>query len=578
VLGRKKTRLLGKFFSEGRISVLALVVLIFGLLLIVRLFYLQVWRHPYYYSLAAERQEVNRDLFPVRGQIYTREKDELYPLVANREYYLLYAEPSKIQSPNKIIDGLTPILGLKEEEWKEMLTRLGKKDDPYEPLKHKITKKQADQIKDLNFEGLGFLPEPYRFYPEKSIGGHLFGFVSYNDNKSTGQYGLEGYFNDQLSGKPGLIKSIKDAVGSLITIGPRSIKNAENGSDLVLTVNREIQYTACQKLKQYYERFSAQSGTVIIMQPDGAILAMCSYPDFDPENYRETKDINIFNNPATFVAYEPGSVFKAYTMAAGLDSGAVTPQTTYEDTGEVKISNFTIKNSDLKAHGKQNMVDVLEHSLNTGAIFVEQKMGKDTFERYIRDLGFGKLTGITLDRESSGNLASLNKSGEIFGMTASYGQGITATPIQLVTAFAAIANQGKLPKPYIVSEIIKPNGEKEVFSPQVVKQVISPKAASMLAGMLTSVVERGYGKKAGVKGYYFAGKTGTAQIASPSGGYGAETNHTFIGFGPVSSPKFVMLMKLEKPKGPKFAEDTIVPLFHDLAEFMINYYQISPDY
>ncbi len=566
------------FFSEKRILVLAAVMTIMGLFIIGRLFFLQILKHDHYTQLASKRQEISESVSATRGSISVKEKDGYYPLVANREYYLLFAEPYKISSPGEVIDKITPILGLEEDEWQDILPRLSKKSDPYEPLWHKVTKEQSEKIKALEIDGLGFSSESYRFYTEKSLGGHILGFSKVIDNELKGQYGIEGYFDKELSGRPGIIKSFKDALGSLIAIGPRLVEEPENGSDIVLTINREIQYNACRMLKGYYEKFKAESGTVIIMEPTGAIIAMCNFPDFDPENYKDVEDINVFNNPAIFTAYEPGSVFKAFTMAAGIDSGAVKPEDKYDDKGEIKISSFTIRNSDLKAHGSVSMTDILKLSLNTGAIYVEQKVGKDKFKKYVENLGFGKDTGITLDKEMPGDISSLNKSGEIYGMTASFGQGIMATPIQLVTAFAALANQGKLPRPYIVSEIRKPDGEIQTFEPQTVRQVISPSTASTLSGMLTSVVEQGYGKKAGVSGYFFAGKTGTAQIASPSGGYGAQTNHTFIGYGPVSKPKFVMLVKLAKPQGPKFAEDSITPLFHDLAEFMINYYKISPDY
>jgi len=558
--------------------ILALVIFFLALLIVLRLFSLQVIQHDFYLALATQKHEVYKDLFPQRGSIYVREKGELYPLVASRDYYLVYAEPSKIEDAGAVIDAITPVLGLEKAEWQELLGRLNKKADPYEPIKHKATKQQADQIKEKNLAGIGFTPEPYRFYPETGIGGHIFGFVGNKDDKIAGQYGLEGYFNKELAGRPGLIKSFKDALGSLITIGSRSIKKAENGSDLVLTIDRQVQFTACLKLKEYTEKFQAEGGTVIIMRPTGAILAMCSLPDFDPEKYNEAAEINYLNNPAIFTAFEPGSVFKAFTMAAGLDTGQVSPETTYFDKGERKVEPYTLKNSDNKAHGTTTMSQVLEKSLNLGAIFVEQTVGKEIFKKYLSDFGFGKKSGIELDTEMPGDLSSLNKRGDIFGMTASYGQGITVTPLQLASAFAAIANQGKLVKPYIVSEIIKPGGEKEIFQPREVRQVMSPKTAAILTGMLISVVENGYGKLAKVKGYYLGGKTGTAEVASPGGGYGEKTIHTFIGFGPVSKPEFVMLTKLDNPKGPRFAESSSVPLFGELAQYLLNYYQVPPDY
>lgn len=564
-------------FSEVRIIILALVIFLFGAIIIFRLFTLQIAQNSFYLTMASKRHEVYKDLFPARGSIYTREDEKLYPLVANRDYYLVYAEPSKIASPKKIVDSITSILGLEEEEWKDLLGRLAKRDDPYEPIKHKATKQQIEQIEELELEGIGFMPEPYRFYSEQGIGGHIFGFVSFKDEEKRGQYGLEGHFNKELSGKSGLIKSMKDALGSLITIGPRSVQKAEDGADLVLTIDRHIQFKACQKLKEFYDYFEAEGGSVIIMEPTGAIIAMCSLPDFDPENYNEVEDINYLNNPAIFYPFEPGSVFKAITMAAGLDTGKVEPETTYVDEGEVKVYPYIIRNADFQAHGEQNMIYVLEHSLNTGALFVEQEIGKKTFKKYVEAFGFGENTGISLDTEMPGDLSQLDKRGDIYGITASYGQGITVTPLQMVTAFAAIANRGQLPKPYIVSEIIQPDDTKQIIQPEVVRQVIEPKTASLLTGMLISVVENGYGAKAKVDGYYLGGKTGTAQVAA-AGGYGAKTIHSFVGFGPVANPKFVMLVKLDNPKGIRFSSDSITPLFGQLAEFLLNYYQIQPDY
>lgn len=564
--------------SVKRARMLAVIMVVGGVLIITKLFVMQVVKHSQYKTVASENQEVSRNILANRGSIFTKEQGELHPLVADLNYYLLYAEPKNIKDSSKIIDTITPILGLKDEEWKALAPKLANQSDPYEPIKHKVSEQQKKEIEAAKLEGLGFSVEPNRYYPEKEIGGHIFGFVSTDGDDQSGRYGLEGYFNKQLSGQRGLLTSIRDAVGSLITIGPRQVKKAQDGSDIVLTIDRAIQYTTCQRLKHYYEWFKADAGTVIIMEPTGAILAMCSFPDFDPENYGETKDIYTFNNPAIFQAFEPGSVFKMITMASGLDAGAVSPDTTYEDFGSIKVDKFTIKNSDLKAHGKQTMTEVLEKSLNTGAIFVEQKVGKEKFRDYVKAFGFGQLTGITLDTEMPGDISLLDEKGPIYGMTASFGQGITATPIQLVTAFASIANRGKLMRPYIVSEINSSDGTKQVFGPEEVRQAVQPKSAALITGMLTSVVENSYSQKAKVPGYYIAGKSGTAQVAGSNGGYGGATNHSFIGFGPVSNPRFVILVTLFNPKGVRFAEGSSVPLFGELAEYLLNYYHVQPDY
>ncbi len=564
--------------KESRISIIAIVIFLFGGIIIFKLFSLQVVQGAWYALAATEKHEVLRELFPERGSIYVRENNDLYPIVTNSTYYTVYAEPNKIESPNKVIDGITSILGLEESEWKELLGRLADNTDPYEPIKKKVPRSKVQEIEKLELDGVGFIPETYRFYSEKDLGGHIFGFISRGDEQ-VGQYGIEGYFEDELNGEQGSIKSIKDAAGALVTVGSRSLKPATDGVDLVLTIDRQVQFTACEKLKKYYEYFEASSASVIIMDPNtGAITAMCSFPDFDPENYNQVEEINYFNNPAIFYDFEPGSIFKSFTMAAAIDTGKVKPSDTYVDEGEVEIGPYTIRNADLKAHGEQTMIDVLDKSLNTGTIYVADRLGKSDFKKYVERFGFGQLTNIELDTEVKGNIDALDKRGEIYYLTGSYGQGITATPIQLVSAYAALVNGGSLYKPYIVEEKIYPSGKTEVTKPDKVRQVIDKKTSTLITGMLTSVVENGYGAKAGVDGYYLAGKTGTAQVASEQGGYGQDTIHSFVGFGPVSNPKFVMLVKLDRPKGIRFASDSVTPLFGEIAKFLVSHYQLPPDY
>ena len=565
---------------EQRITAVTAVFFLIGIIILIRLFSLEVLSNPFYSLMASERQEVYKNLFPNRGSIYVREGNELKALVTNRDYYLVYTEPTKITDPGAVVDALTPILGLKEDEWKALLPKLARTDDPYEPIKHKVSPRQVEELEAKELEGIGFMPESYRYYPEKNIGGHLFGFVGFQADERVGQYGLEGYFNQALTGKTGQLKSVKDALGALVTIGPRSITPAEDGVDLVLTLDRKVQFTACEKLKSYFDRYQAERGSVIIMEPKtGAIIAMCGLPDFNPDEYNKVENIEAFNNPAIFYDYEPGSVFKAITYAAGLDTEKIEPTTTYHDTGEVKIGGFTIKNFDGKARGQQTMIQALDESLNTGAMFVAKQVGNATFRQYVQAFGFGEATGISLAGEVPGNISSLDRRGDIYTYTASFGQGITATPLQLAAAFSAIANNGQLMKPYVVAEVRKKNGEVRTAQPEVVRQAIAPKTATILTGMLTSVVETSYDKKGRVEGYYFAGKTGTAQVASSRGGYSGKTIHTFIGFGPTRDPKFTILVRLDNPvSGPRFASDSMGPLFRQLAEYLVAYYHLPPDY
>ena len=446
-----------------------------------------------------------------------------------------------------------------------------------------FNKKGDKAKKELVIDGIGFIMKPYRFYPENNVGANLLGFVSYVNNEQRGSYGLEGFFDQELYGKIGSFKAEKDAVGKVVIIDDKEYINSQDGSDIILTIDRSIQFAACEKLNQAVSKHGADGGSVIVMDPKtGAILAMCSAPDFDPNNYQETKDLKTYNNSAIFSQYEPGSIFKVITMAMGLDQKKITPQTIYKDTGNVKIANYNIENSDHKANGAQTMTQVLEKSLNTGAIFVMRQIGFDVFCKYMKNFGFGEKTGIELEGESKGdikNLVNEKKNKELVAATASFGQGIAVTPLQILSAFAAVANNGILTKPYVVKEIIKNDGARIVAQHRDIRQVISEKAATLLGGMMVNVVKNGHGKKAGVKGYYVAGKTGTAQVPRKDGrGYQAGAHiGSFAGFAPVDDPLFVMLVRIDNPRDVEWAESSAAPLFGEIAEFILNYWQVPKE-
>jgi len=346
-----------------------------------------------------------------------------------------------------------------------------------------------------------------------------------------------------------------------------------------LTIDRNIQFTAEENLKEVVEKWKAEDGTVIIMEPKtGKILALANWPNFDPNNYSEVKNIDIFLNSATQKLFEPGSVFKPITMAAGLDTDKIGPQTTYVDEGIVKIGGYTITNANNRSYGLSSMTKVLEKSINTGAVFVQRLIGPDVFREYVNKFGFSQVTGIDLESEIAGNISNLKEgSPEINFATASFGQGIAVTPIELITALGAIANEGKLMKPYIVEKIIHPDGTETTISPEIRRQVISPQTASKLTSMLVSTVRQGY-DKIKIKGYFIAGKTGTAQIPNPDRkGYSDESTHTFVGWAPAFNPKFIILLKIDKPKGIRFASDSLAPTFAKLTQYLLNYYEIPPE-
>lgn len=549
-----------------------------AVIFIAKLYYLQIVRHEYFTSLAAKAQDAYRELEPERGSIIVRERDRDYPVVTNRALYLVVANPSKVTDPTRVVDTLTSVLGLGEDEWRPIAAKLARRADPYEPLRRKVTKQQVEKIRAAAMPGITDTRESYRYYPEPGFSGQLLGFIGFADVARVGRYGLEGYFERELAGTVGSERGVGDAYGRPLAIGEQRVQAARDGDDLVLTIDRAVQKAACDRLRQGIETFVARGGTVIVLQPSsGAVLAMCSLPNFDPERYSAVDDAAVYNNPAIFEAYEPGSVFKPITMAAAIDLGKMRPPDTYEDTGEIKlVGGKRIRNADGQAHGVQTMLQVLEKSLNTGAVHVVRKVGKESFRRYVQDFGFGQPSGITLDGEVAADISSLARRGEIYAMTASFGQGITVTPLQLAAAFGALANDGRLMRPFIVAERRLPDGTAVATQPQAIRQAVTSRTASTITGMLVQALEGVYDHKAKLPGYYVAGKTGTAQIADPAGGYGQDVHHTFIGYFPAYQPAFVILVKLDRPTKVKHAADSTTVIFRQLAEFLVDYYQLPP--
>ena len=555
---------------------------VFAALIGIKLFILQVIEHEFYEALATGQHEIYKNLFPERGEIFYNEEmtGESYAVATNHSMSLVYADPRHITDSEEFIERLDEVFEFEDEEKEEIIGRISNPEDPYEPIRHEVPDNVVDQIKTMELEGVGFIEERLRFYPENNMGGHILGFVGSDEEGNLGgKYGIEGHFENDLSGDQGFLHSALSATGSWITVADRSFKPAVDGADIYLTIDRNIQYQACTKLYATVAKHGADGGSIIVMRPDGKLLAMCSAPDFNPNNYSEVEEISYFNNPAIFNQYEPGSVFKAITMAAALNEGAVNPKTTYEDPGELEIDDHKIRNFDEKAHGIQTMTQVLEKSLNTGAIFAMEQIGKDKFREYVEKFGFGKLTGIALDSESAGNIASLRFPGDIFAATGSFGQGVTVTPLQMAASFAVIANGGKLVEPYIIDKIEYPNGDVEYFEREELDEVISQRTATLLSGMLVTVVEGGHATKAKVPGYYVAGKTGTAQVPKKNGvGYApGVTIGSFIGYVPAQDPAFVMLVKIDRPD-VMWGSESAAPLFGEMAQFLLNYLQVPPDY
>ena len=520
-----------------------------------RMYDLQLRQGESLSAQAASIHELAGILTPKRGSIYFTDKDGgRIPAAINKDYQSIYAVPKEVTDPGKAAGILAGITGKSEGE---LVKILSKEDDPYEPLIKKATEEQVVLVKKYNLAGIYIGDEPARFYPLGKISSHLIGFTSIiNDafGVGAGRYGAESKYNDKLAGKPGK------------TRGDRLVK-PKNGEDIYLTIDRNIQVQAERTIDRLINQYGAQGGMVIVMEPKtGKILAMLSKPDFDPNNYGQA-EVSTFLNPSVQSVYEPGSIFKVITMAAGIDSGKITPDTTFVDPGSLTLNGKTIRNWDLKAYGRVTMTNVIEKSINTGAAFAVRQMGHDTFHDFIVKIGLKESTEIDLPGEISGSLKPLEEDvRDINYATAGYGQGISVTPIRLITAVSAIANGGVLMRPYTNAE----------SQPKVIRRVMSEETSRQVVGMMVSAVDKA--QIARIQNYNVAGKTGTAFVPNfKTGGYTDEVLNTYIGFAPAYDPQFIILIRLDKPAGAPLAGLTVVPTFRDLAEFVINYYGIPPD-
>ena len=572
---KKKKRQSNRYISVIRLSVIIIAIFVLVGVIFFRLYWLQVKQYDYFTALASKQYQNKKELLPKRGEIIFKEKGRLVPVAINKDLPTIYIIPGEIKQKEETIKKLVDILDLDTEIVRQ---KVFKKNDPYEVIKRKVSKELCDKIKDENLVGVYFKQEKWRYYPGNELASQTLGFLGYNQAGVVGRYGIEQQFDDMLSGKKGFVEEDRDACGRWISIGKRIVNPSDDGNDLVLSLNSTIQFKAEVALENAVKKHSADGGKIIIIEPKtGKILAMTSRPTFNPNEYSNF-EISDFRNPIISDTYEPGSVFKIITMAAGLDSGRVVPGTTYNDTGSVRVAGFNIKNSDEKSYGEQTMIEVIEKSLNTGIIFVEKLLGHKLFLDYIKKFGFGEKSGINLPGEVIGNINNLKTQRDVNFFTASYGQGISVTPLQLIMAYGAIANQGILVKPLIVDTIINSIAGDTKIETKKIRQVISKESAWQTSLMLESNIKNGHGKLAGVPGYRVGGKTGTAQIPDKEqGGYlEGATIGTFAGFAPVDNPVFVMVVIIDHPRDTEWAAGTAAPVFGELAKFLLNYFSVEP--
>ncbi|NCQ06459.1 MAG: penicillin-binding protein 2 [Candidatus Moranbacteria bacterium] len=564
-------------FGMSRVKVLFFVIFFMSSALVIRLYFIQVMGHEKWSALAENQHTISQELSANRGEIYIHDGNGRYPLGVNREYQMVYASPKDIIEKDRSAIELSRVLGV---EAGILRGKFDIPDDPFEVIKKRLNDNEVDEVKALHLKGIGLIPEKYRYYPGGNIASQVIGFTSVKNEKEQGMYGIEASQDALLRGETGTVSQERDASGRWLPLSDREVTPSQDGKSLLLTIDRVIQYETEKLLKESVELYAADSATAVVMDPKtGSILSMASFPQFDPNAYSQVEDFSLFMNKAVSASYEPGSIMKPITMAMGIEEGKVSPGTEFTDPGSVTESGYTIHNSENKSYGRSTMTKVLEQSINTGVIFVEKLVGNQKFAEYLSDFGFGEKTGIELPAELSGNINNLkNIKATLSFFTASFGQGIAATPIQMLSAYAALANEGKLMKPRIIDRIISSDGEEEVREPEVVRQVVSKQTSEALGKMLRSVVVNGHGKKADVPGYLVGGKTGTAQVAK-TGSKGYEDGMSigsFVGYAPINDPKFVVLVKLDNPKNVEWAESSAAPTFGKIMKFLLEYAKIKP--
>lgn len=523
------------------------------ILLGVWLYDIQITKGPLYSAQAAMQYGLAGFKEPHRGTITVTDKNGgVFTIADNQSYGVIKATPNEIKDIDTAVENVSPILGMEADAVRAILA---KKGSPV--LLKKPTPEQSAKILETKITGIGIDEQEKRKYLPGTFASHVLGFAgpSGEDETMKGRYGIEKQFEKKLAGIPG---SLADG----------TVTDPKQGENVALTLDRSIQTQAETILQKLVTDKGAEGGTIIVQEPaTGKILAMASAPDFDPSNY-SNYPLKNFTNPAVQARYEPGSVFKVITAAIGLDTHAFTPNTTYYDTGALTFPDGKIiRNWDMKAHGTMTMTNVIEESLNTGAAFMQTKIGNAPFYKYVAAFGFNEPTGIELPGEVAGNLKNIKThKADIDFASASFGQGIAVTPIELIAAVGVIANGGTLMKPFIIAET----------EPKAVRKVLTKAAAEATTAMMASAVDKA--RVAHIENFTVAGKTGTAQAVDfTRGGYTKDVINTYVGFAPASKPRFIVLVKLDKPKGAPLAGTTVVPAFHELAKFIINYYDIPPD-
>jgi cell division protein FtsI (penicillin-binding protein 3) len=557
---------------RSRIIILLVVFIIFSLAVGYRVFTFQIV-HGLDLTEQAQSFRFRADVVPAeRGDILDRRGRKLATNVpADRVSVIVHQLEDSRETAIKLADII-------DRDYEDIYEAITHPDREWVVLQRRLSPEESQQIESLDMDGIVLNPEPRRIYPMGSFASQVLGFVNFDYE---GSYGIEGVYHDLIAGEPGNLIGERDGAGNVIALGHSTWDPAQDGSDVVLTIDSSVQRVVEEILAETVEEQRASGGTIVVQDPHtGAILGMASQPSYDPNQFNRVEDIRIFSNPAISSVYEPGSTLKAVVMAIGLETGVVTPNTVHPGGPYRELpGGERVYNSTLMDFGPETMTEVLQNSSNVGAMYVAEQLGESDLYRGLTAFGFGEPTGIDLHGEEFGIFPLPGEASwtPTNFYTNSFGQGMAVTPMQLVNANSALANGGTLFEPYLVDEIRHPDGEVERTQPHVIRQVLSPETSSSITEMMTKTVERGQ-HVYGVPGYDIAGKTGTAQIPSAEGGYEpGATIGSIVGFGPSDDPQFTVLVKIDRPQESQWGERSAGPAFKRVFEELFLLYGIPPN-
>lgn len=572
--------------NKGRPRILAIVILIIMAVFVVRLFYLQVIRHDYYVGEANKEQLKQLVIPAARGEIYAMDGDKPVKVVLNESVYTVFADPKVVDEPDEIISLVKRVAGGNARANLDKL--LDQKNSRYQILATKITRKQAELMKESKLRGLGFQQETQRVYPEGQLAAQTLGFV---DAAGKGQYGIESQLNNRLTGADGLLQSVTDVSNVPLTIGDNNInKPAKNGDNLVMTLDRNVQAYTEKALAKGLEASKATNGSVMVMDPQtGKVLAMANLPTYKPAEYNKVTDVAAFNNDTVSTPYEPGSDIKTFTVATGLDKGAIRPDSTYNNTDYIKVEDRTITNATKGQTGNITMQHALNWSLNTGMVTIAQRLGdgssitrsaRDTIYQYFHDkFRMGEMTGIEVANEAGGTIIPPTDvdGGAVRYSNMAFGQGMDVTMVQVCAAFSTLINGGIYYRPTVIAGKMSDDGSSFIADPKKapIQNVISQNTSATVKDMIHQARLAFYAGK-DRPGYYVGGKTGTSQTIENGQYVDDQTIGTYLGFGGDTTPRYVIMVQVSGKHMNLSGGTDALPVFTDISNWIIDYMKLQP--